>query len=88
MTNPIDDFASGDCGQNSPCVSQFLDECPQNMECQEVIQALVAKCGTCSDSYTFEMRVRTVVSKRCSDEVPDALKAKIFMALQQVRDER
>ncbi|MEO0494362.1 MAG: hypothetical protein AAF081_13210 [Actinomycetota bacterium] len=87
MTNPAGDASPPDCGRDNPCVSQFLDDCPQDMECQAIIQALVAKCTICSDTYAFEMQVRTVVSKRCSDQVPDALKAKIFQAIQQARHE-
>ncbi len=81
MTNPRDDFDPGACGDASPCVKQFLDNCPQDIECQTIIKAMVAKCSVCNDTYAFEMQVRTVVSKRCSDQVPDALKAKIFAAL-------
>ena len=83
MTNPRDDLAPGNCGEASPCVKQYLDNCPQDVECQTIIKAMVAKCSICNDTYAFEMQVRTVVSKRCADQVPDALKAKIFQALQQ-----
>ena len=85
MTNPIGDAESRECGSDDPCVSQFLDNCPQDIECQTIIKALIAKCGTCNDTFAFEMQVRTVVSKRCSDQVPDALKAKIFQALEQAK---
>ena len=85
MTNQFGDAESPECGKDSPCVSQFLDDCPQDIECQTIIKALVAKCGTCNETYAFEMQVRTVVSKRCSDQVPDALKAKIFQALEQAK---
>ena len=83
MTNPRDDVDAGDCGDASPCVKQYLDNCPQDIECQTIIKAMVAKCSTCDETYAFEMRVRTVVSKRCSDQVPAALKAKIFAAIRQ-----
>lgn len=86
MTNSRNDLASGDCG-DAPCVKQYLDHCPQDVECQMIIKAMVARCSACHDTYAFEMRVRTVVSKRCSDQVPDALKAKIFLALQQAEHE-
>ncbi len=85
MTNSRDDLTPGNCGDADPCVKQYLDNCPQDIECQTIIKAMVAKCSTCNDTYAFEMQVRTVVSKRCSDEVPDALKAKIFQALQQAQ---
>lgn len=85
MTNPIGKPESSECERDDPCVSQFLDNCPQDIECQTIIKALVAKCGTCNDTYAFEMQVRTVVSRRCSDQVPNALKAKIFQALEQAK---
>ena len=88
MTNHRDDLVPGDCGDASPCVKQYLDNCPQDIECQMIIKAMVAKCSTCNDTYAFEMQVRTVVSKRCSDQVPDALKAKIFQAIQQAQTDR
>lgn len=85
MTNPSGDFDAQSCGDSRPCVKQYLDNCPQDIECQTIIKAMVAKCSICNDTYAFEMQVRTVVSKRCSDQVPSALKAKIFQALDQAQ---
>ena len=88
MTDPCGEFESRDCVSGNPCVSTYLDNCPQDVECQAIIQALVAKCSTCNDTYAFEIQVRTVVSRRCSDQVPDALKSKIFRAIQQTQRNR
>ena len=88
MTDPCGEFESRDCGGGNPCVSTYLDNCPQDVECQTFIHALVAKCSTCNDTYAFEMRVRTVVSRQCNDPVPDALKSKIFQAIQQAQRRR
>jgi Tfp pilus assembly protein PilX len=88
MTDLCGEFESRDCGSGNPCVSTYLDNCPQDVDCQTVIQALVAKCSTCNDTYAFEMRVRTVVSRRCNDPVPDALKFRISQAIQQAQRRR
>ena len=88
MTDTCGELESRDCGSGNPCVSTYLDICPQDVECQIVIQALVAKCSTCNDTYVFEMRVRTVVSRQCNDPVPDALKSRIFQAIQQAQRRR
>ena len=83
--DPCSEFMAGDCEQALPCVSKYLDDCPSDVECQQIIQALVEKCPQCSDTYRFEMRVRTVVSTRCADQMPDALKAKIFQAIEEAQ---
>ena len=83
MTDDLStDSATGGCEQSLPCVSKYLDDCPSDVECQAIIQALIEKCPECNDTYLFEMRVRTVVSTRCADQTPDALKSKIFQAIQ------
>ena len=85
MTDPCGEFESRDCGSGNPCLSTYLDNCPQDVACQTVIQAPVAKCSTCNDTYVFEMRVRPVVSRQCNDQVPDALQAGIFQSIKQAQ---
>ena len=83
MTNPCDAFDPSDCEKSVPCIVQYLDDCPKDVECQKIIKALVERCPRCEETYLFEMRVRQVVSKRCSDQVPAALKAKIVAVIRQ-----
>ena len=80
--DPCAEFMAGDCQQAGPCISKYLADCPSDPECQAMIKALVERCPECEHTYVFEMRVRKVVSTRCSDQVPDVLKAKIFQAIQ------
>ena len=65
MTDPQCEFESRDCG-SQPMRVDVPHNCPQEVECQTVIQALVVKCRRAT-TYAFEMRVRTVVSRRCND---------------------
>jgi len=39
------------------------------------------QCPPCAQGFDFEMEIRQVVSSRCRDQVPPALKARIAEAL-------
>ena len=39
------------------------------------------RCPPCSQGYDFELVLRQVVSSKCRDEAPDALRARIEQAL-------
>lgn len=82
MTHPCDDFESNECQEALLAVYEYLDG-HLTIERQTIIKTHIERCSYCNDTYTFEMHVRKVVSRRCSDRVPDALKAKIFQALEQ-----
>jgi mycothiol system anti-sigma-R factor len=63
------------------------DPCEGNPDCQltvqkrTVIRTHLDLCSPCGDRYTFETELRQVVSMRCQEKVPDALRARIAAAL-------
>ena len=59
---------------------QYLDG-QLTVERRTIIKTHLDLCGHCGSTYEFEFELRQVVSKRCSDQVPDQLKARIFQAI-------
>ena len=84
MTNPCEDFDSSECQEALLKVYEYLDG-HLTIERQTIIQTHIDVCDHCSDTYTFEMHVRKVVARRCTDQVPHELKAKIVRAIQQAQ---
>ena len=87
MTNPCDDFDSNECQEALLSIYEDLDG-HLEVERRTIIATHIEVCSYCNDTYSFEMHVRKVVSTRCSERVPPALKAKIFDAIQQAQLER
>ena len=79
--DPCADFSSGECQEALQELYHYLDG-QLTIERRTVIKTHIDLCGHCLSTYEFEMELRHVVSKRCSDQVPDQLKAKIFQAIQ------
>lgn len=48
------------------------------------IQAHLDDCTPCFEAFDFEAELRIVVSQRCRDQVPQALRAKIMQTLGEV----
>lgn len=46
------------------------------------IQQHLDDCSPCLEAYDFEAELRLVVKSRCTDEVPEALRARIAKALE------
>ncbi len=40
-------------------------------------------CGSCLDVFDFEIELRVVLQRKCQEQVPDALKAKIADAIRE-----
>lgn len=49
---------------------------------REAIAHHLDGCAACSAGYTFEVRVRRVLSERCRDEPPPGLRDRILGALE------
>jgi mycothiol system anti-sigma-R factor len=75
------------CGGNPDCqqalaeLYSYLDG-ELTVEKRTVIRTHLDLCSPCGDRYTFETELRHVVSMRCQERVPDALRARIAAALQ------
>jgi mycothiol system anti-sigma-R factor len=48
------------------------------------ITAHLDDCPPCGGAYDFELELRTVISRRCHDQVPEGLRAKIADVLSQL----
>jgi mycothiol system anti-sigma-R factor len=49
---------------------------------REHIKHHLDDCSPCLEAYDFEAELRTVVRNRCTDQVPDALRARIAQAIE------
>jgi mycothiol system anti-sigma-R factor len=47
-----------------------------------VIQHHLDECQPCAEPYDFEAELRLVIRRKCAEQVPDTLMAKIRAALQ------
>lgn len=70
-----------DCQQALAELYSFLDG-ELTVQKRTVIRTHLELCSPCGDRYTFETELRQVVSMRCQEKVPDALRARIAAALQ------
>jgi len=51
-----------------------------------LIAAHLDACPPCLDAFDFEAELRTVISQRCRDRVPDQLRQRVADALRQLQD--
>lgn len=49
---------------------------------RHAIQAHLEACPPCFEAYDFEAELRIVISQKCRDRVPEALRDRIAQALQ------
>jgi mycothiol system anti-sigma-R factor len=78
--DPCADSGSGECREALTELYQYLDGYLA-IERRTIIKSHLDLCGQCGSSYEFEFELRQVVSRRCSDQVPERLKARIFQAI-------
>ena len=53
-------------------------------ERRELIRHHLDDCPPCGEAFDFEAELRIVVSTRCKDEVPEALRARVADALKKL----
>ena len=77
-----DDPCAGnpDCQQALAEIYSYLDG-ELTVQRRTIIRTHLDACSPCGDRYTFETELRQVVSMRCQEKVPDALRARIAEAL-------
>ena len=70
-----------DCNQTLRELYQFLDG--QLTDDDRLhIQRHLDDCSPCLAAYDFEAELRLVVRSRCTDEVPESLRARIARAIE------
>jgi mycothiol system anti-sigma-R factor len=84
QTPDPDDPCAGnpDCQQALAEIYGYLDG-ELTVERRTIIRTHLDQCSPCGDRYTFETELRQVVSMRCQESVPDALKNRIAEAIRQ-----
>jgi mycothiol system anti-sigma-R factor len=55
-------------------------------EKRSIITGHLDDCNPCLEAYDFEAELRIVISKRCHDDVPEALKQRIAHELERQAD--
>ena len=68
------------CEQALHELYRFLDG-ELNDERRALIATHIESCTTCLGAFDFEAELRMVVSERCRDTVPDALRQRIARAI-------
>jgi mycothiol system anti-sigma-R factor len=69
-----------DCNEAVHVLYHYLDG-ELTDERRAVIQAHLEACPPCFEGYEFEFELRQVIAKKCRDEVPPDLRARIADAL-------
>lgn len=70
-----------DCNETLRELYLFLDG--QLTEADRVhIQQHLDDCSPCLEAYDFEAELRLVIKSRCTDQVPESLRARIANALE------
>ncbi|HSL59682.1 MAG TPA: mycothiol system anti-sigma-R factor [Acidimicrobiales bacterium] len=70
-----------DCSEALNQLFEFIDG-ELTEQRRAVIHTHLEECSPCLEAFEFEAELRTVVARRCHDEVPDQLKARIAASLQ------
>jgi mycothiol system anti-sigma-R factor len=65
----------------------FIDGEELTEERRVVIRRHLDDCPPCFEAYDFEAELRTVISRRCRDSVPDELRVRITQALTELEGE-
>ncbi|MDP1794513.1 MAG: mycothiol system anti-sigma-R factor [Acidimicrobiales bacterium] len=69
------------CDDAKHTLYEFLDG-ELTPEKRSDIQAHLENCSPCFEAFDFEAELLTVVRKKCVEQVPEGLQAKIAAALQ------
>ena len=73
-----------DCDEAVHVLYHYLDG-ELTEERRAVIQAHLESCPPCFEGYEFEFELRQVIAKKCRDEVPSDLIARVAAAIEHDR---
>jgi len=68
------------CREAIDTLYRFLDGELTSERRQEIAEHL-DECGPCLDAFDFEAELKMVIAKKCRDQVPDALRQRVYQAL-------
>ncbi|HEX3425834.1 MAG TPA: mycothiol system anti-sigma-R factor [Acidimicrobiales bacterium] len=69
-----------DCQEAIETLYYFLDGELTEIRRVEISRHL-AECSPCLGAFDFETELRTVIARKCRDQVPDALRERVWRAL-------
>jgi len=69
-----------DCREAVERLYFFLDG-ELTIERRAVIQRHLDECSDCIEAYEFEVELRTAIARGCRESVPDALRLRVYNAL-------
>jgi mycothiol system anti-sigma-R factor len=75
-------FGANECREALDTLYNFLDG-ELTPERRAEIQRHLDYCGPCLGAYDFEAELKVVVARRCRDQVPEALRVRVALALRQ-----
>ncbi|MEO7555290.1 MAG: mycothiol system anti-sigma-R factor [Acidimicrobiales bacterium] len=74
-------MAGHECDEALHTIYEYLDgELTDERRAQ--IQAHLDACPPCFEGYDFEAELRTVIAKKCIEQVPDSLRARVAAAIE------
>jgi mycothiol system anti-sigma-R factor len=68
------------CQEAIHTLYHFLDGELTSQRRQQIAQHL-HECGPCLDAFDFEAELKLVIARKCRDQVPDALRERVYRAL-------
>jgi mycothiol system anti-sigma-R factor len=71
-----------ECQEALDTLYHFLDG-ELTPERRLAIQHHLDQCSPCLEAFDFEAELKMVVSRRCRDQVPEALRIRVSLALQE-----
>jgi len=74
-------FVAGDCASVLEMIYPFLDQ-ELTEESRDLIDEHIRGCTTCGEAFDFEHELRSVVRNRAVTRLPDSLKSRIALAIQ------
>ena len=75
-------MADGNCDDALHELFEYLDG-ELTVERRATIQRHLDECPPCYEAFDFEAELRIVISQKCRDEVPYALRQRIYQALEE-----
>ncbi|MDQ1356853.1 MAG: hypothetical protein QOF20_3179 [Acidimicrobiaceae bacterium] len=73
-------FEKSGCQEAIHTLYHFLDG-ELTLQRREEIAHHLHECSPCLDAFDFEAELKLVIARKCRDQVPDALRERVYRAL-------
>ncbi len=75
-------FGKSECQEAIHTLYHFLDG-ELTIQRREEIALHLHECSPCLDAFDFEAELKLVIARKCRDQVPDALRERVYRALKE-----